>query len=145
MPQSNNQKIILDDAYLLTYGKRSHKRVGSRSISHRLNKFERSQFELARQDGLLFSMHAINPALINSYFNLCCAMQRDFLVLHPNLEATNHILLYYRNPNIHSNQNYLRGAIDELFEYYKISFVTLEQNINTSIARKIYKAIRDHR
>jgi hypothetical protein len=71
----------LDDVYRLSFGKPSQGRFGSRSIQHRLNKIERRQFESARSLGLLYATRAVNPALVNTYYNFCVVARRDFVSL----------------------------------------------------------------
>ena len=81
MTHSQKQTITVDDVYRLSYGKRSSKRLGNRTIQHRLNLHERLQLEKARIEGLLWSTTAVNPAVLNTYFNFCEAIKRPFIIL----------------------------------------------------------------
>lgn len=44
-------KILIDDVYRLAKGKASRKKIGSRAIPARLNKYEWKEFEIAQKKG----------------------------------------------------------------------------------------------
>jgi hypothetical protein len=79
MTRKSTQGLSLDDVERLSYGKRSSSKKGSRRIPHRLNNTERALFERAKAHGHMWSLSALNPALINTYFNFCCATGRLFI------------------------------------------------------------------
>lgn len=62
----NNQQEHLEDILKLSRGKRTSRRIGSRSVPHRLNKEEQQNFQRALNRGWLSST-GLRTALWNTY------------------------------------------------------------------------------
>jgi len=65
-PNYNNQQEHLEDILKLSQGKRTSRRIGSRSVPHRLNKEEQQDFQRALEKGWLSST-GLRTALWNTF------------------------------------------------------------------------------
>ena len=81
-----DQKLTLEDAYSLSYGRRSRRRTGSRTTPHRLNAMERQLLEQARKRGYLKTNKMPRRALLNTYLNVCESLQVPWVALYPETE-----------------------------------------------------------
>jgi len=151
MTKSTTKGLTLDDVERLSYGKRSASRKGSRRIPHRLNNAERALFERAKSHGQLWSLSALNPALVNTYYNFCCATGRIFISMIRLPDGSFELLL--REPEIalqdtdslkfQAQSAAIHKAITDSLHTLKLPKHHLSQwNLSYKDAQSISKAIR---
>jgi hypothetical protein len=95
MTKNFAQALSLADVHRLSYGNRTSSKKGSRQIPHRLNNVERTLFEKAKAHGHIWSLSALNPALINTYYNFCCATGRPFICMMHATDEHFEVLMQY--------------------------------------------------
>jgi hypothetical protein len=150
MPLSKqlSQDFSIEDVIRLSYGKASKNRVGSRAISHRLNKYERNLFENSISNGHLFSLKQINKALLNTYFNFCSAKGLIYLVIEKDYKDGFNVILDIstKKDNVDMEVNYINQVIfQHLTEIYpnKESFqVKISQEQAQEISKNIKHAVK---
>ena len=71
-------KILIDDIYRLAKGKASRKKIGSRAIPARLNKYEWKEFEIAQKKGFLKVNSKTRDSLKNIWYLYCKAKNIEY-------------------------------------------------------------------
>ena len=74
-------KILLDDVFRLAKGKASRKKIGSRAIPARLNKYEWKEFEIAQKKGVLKVNSKTRDSLKNIWYLYCKAKNIEYKLL----------------------------------------------------------------